>query len=332
MGELSKFHFLDDQLLIAIDGTGHFSSNKIRCPNCSQMKHKTGKITYFHNTLLPVIVSPGNGQVFNLPPEFIIPQENYSKQDSELAAMKRWLNRYSEKLSNHKVTFLGDDLYSNQPMVEILENRQFNYIFTCFKEGSHTYLYEILAFLEGRNALKQVKDVKYEGLRKPSKVIYQYRFVNDVPLRKVNFLSTNWAELTILNEQGEIKFKTACVTNHKITEENITDIIRAHRSRWKIENENNNQLKTKGYHLEHNFGHGKKYLTSLLLTMNLLAFLFHTVLHLIDKAYRVLREKLRRRQTFFDDLKALVRYFYFESWDHLLSFMIEQLEIKLEPD
>ena len=47
--------------------------------------------------------------------------------------------------------------------------------------------------------------------------------------------------------------------------------MRAGRARWKIENENNNVLKTKGYHLDHNFGHGKKHLSSLLLTMNLLA-------------------------------------------------------------
>ena len=49
------------------------------------------------------------------------------------------------------------------------------------------------------------------------------------------------------------------------------------RARWKIENENNNTLKTAGYHLEHNFGHGKQYLASLLATMNILAFLFHTM-------------------------------------------------------
>ena len=48
--------------------------------------------------------------------------------------------------------------------------------------------------------------------------------------------------------------------------------------RWKIENENNNTLKTKGYHLEHNFGHGKKHLAALLVTMSILAFLFHTVI------------------------------------------------------
>jgi hypothetical protein len=32
--------------------------------------------------------------------------------------------------------------------------------------------------------------------------------------------------------------------------------VAAGRARWKVENENNNTLKTKGYHLEHNYGHG----------------------------------------------------------------------------
>ncbi len=45
-----------------------------------------------------------------------------------------------------------------------------------------------------------------------------------------------------------------------------------------IENENNHVLKTKGYHIEHNFGHGKQSLSAFLLRLNLLALLFHTVL------------------------------------------------------
>lgn len=56
------------------------------------------------------------------------------------------------------------------------------------------------------------------------------------------------------------------------------EIVRAGRARWKIENENNNTLKTKGYHLEHNFGHGKNHLSEALATLNILAFLFHTLL------------------------------------------------------
>jgi hypothetical protein len=40
---------------------------------------------------------------------------------------------------------------------------------------------------------------------------------------------------------------------------------------------------------------------------------------------------LARRQTFFEDIRALTRYMVFESWHHLMDFMIKglQLESKL---
>ena len=95
-----------------------------------------------------------------------------------------------------------------------------------------------------------------------------------------------------------------------------------------MENENNNVLKTKGYHLEHNFGHGDQYLAMTLITLNLLAFLLHTVSHLTDKVYRLVREELGRRDTFFNDVRALTRYLIFDSWNHLLEFMYGQLEIE----
>lgn len=87
-------------------------------------------------------------------------------------------------------------------------------------------------------------------------------------------------------------------------------------------------LKTKGYHLEHNFGHGQLYLSATLLSLNLLAFLFHTVLEWSDEPYALVRQELARRQTFFDDLRALTRYMVFESWHHLMTFMIRGLEFE----
>jgi len=63
------------------------------------------------------------------------------------------------------------------------------------------------------------------------------------------------------------------ITDIDINNNNIEDIIKAGRCRWKIENENNNTLKTKGYHLEHNFGHGKDGLSETLFALNILSFL-----------------------------------------------------------
>ena len=62
------------------------------------------------------------------------------------------------------------------------------------------------------------------------------------------------------------------------------------------------------------------------MTFNLLAFLFHTVLEYCDSQYRLLRSKLPSRKTFFDDIRTLTRYLYFESWGQMLEFMLKGLE------
>jgi len=49
--------------------------------------------------------------------------------------------------------------------------------------------------------------------------------------------------------------------------------------------------------------------------------------------YTLLRQVLTRRQTFFEAIRALMRYLVFDSWQHLIEFMIRGLELesRLEP-
>jgi hypothetical protein len=56
------------------------------------------------------------------------------------------------------------------------------------------------------------------------------------------------------------------------------------------------------------------------------------VLGWTDHQYHLVRQALAARQTFFQDLQALTRYRLFESWDHLLDFMLQGLEIAVPPD
>jgi hypothetical protein len=136
--------------------------------------------------------------------------------------------------------------------------------------------------------------------------VTRYRSVKDVFLRSGDdALSVHWCDLTVVHaETGEPLYSNSFITNHDVTTPRVAEGGQAGRARWKIENENNNVLKTKGYHIEQNFGHGKQYLSAFLLSLNLLAFLFHTVLQWGDATYAVIRQTLARRQTFFDDLRA----------------------------
>jgi len=66
----------------------------------------------------------------------------------------------------------------------------------------------------------------------------------------------------------------------------------------------------------------------MLLTFNILAFLFYAVLEMIDERYHIIRKELPTRKTFFDDIRALPRYRCVDSWDHVLGFMMEGLELE----
>ena len=59
----------------------------------------------------------------------------------------------------------------------------------------------------------------------------------------------------------------------------------------------------------------------------LLAFLFHTVLDLVDEQYRLIRQELRTRQKFFQHIETLLCYFVFASWADLLAFMFKGLQL-----
>jgi hypothetical protein len=157
-----------------------------------------------------------------------------------------------------------------------------------------------------------------------------YRLLNALPLRDSDdAMLVNWCELKSVRDDGKVLYCNTFVTDHPLSTNNVPEIVAAGRSRWKIENDNNNTLKTKGYHFEHNFGHGKKHLSSVLATLILLAFLCHTVLEYIDQCYQLLRAELPGRKTFFDDVRALTRYLCFESWQQMLEFMLQGLEIPI---
>jgi SRSO17 transposase len=189
------------------------------------------------------------------------------------------------------VTYLGDDLYANQPLCQLIVQtyHQF-FIFTC-KPESHAGLYDWLAFLDKNNSIEKVTQRHWNGKHGE---IWQYRFANQVPLRNgSDALLVNWLELVITHEKtGETVYQNSFVTNHLITSANIAQITEVGRTRWKIENENNNTLKTKGYHLEHNFGHGQQTLANVLATLNILAFFIHTIQELLEPAYQRLRRAL----------------------------------------
>jgi len=326
-GVLESFRSHANNLLVILDGTQYFSSDKIHCNRCNSRELSNGKTNYYHCVLTPVIAQPGNEHVIALAPEFIIPQDGKEKQDCEIEAAKRWVagNGY---LAKHGVTIMGDDLFSRQPFVKALKDKHLGFILVC-KPDSHVALYEMVEFLAASGVLGYYQKRCWNGKYGE---IYTYRYANKLPLRGDQAaIDVNWCELTVTRQDtGEQLYKNAFITDFQVLETTVEAIVLDGRTRWKVENENNNVLKTKGYHLEHNFGHGSQHLASLLLSLNLLAFLFHTVLDLVDKKYRLIRAALRTRRKFFQHIETLLCYIQFSSWDELFSFMCKGLQLNTE--
>ena len=302
-GLLEQMRAVERTRLIALDATWYFSSQSknVCCPNCSSVQPADGKTTHFHSAITPVIVSPAHSQVVPLRPEFITPQDGQVKQDCEINAAKRWLAAHAERYSTGNDTFLGDDLYAHQPFCRQVLLHGFHFLFTC-KPASHATLHR---WVEGLEAGRQLHTLKLRLKGKSNRwEHYEYRWANGVPLTDSDdALKVNWCQLTVTDSAGAVRYRNSFITDWAISEANVAGMVAAGRARWKIENESNNVLKNRGYHLEHNFGHGKKHLSSLLATMNLLAFGLHTLLELVDGSYRLIRATLGRGSGSFNTWK-----------------------------
>lgn len=321
-GVVDSYRAPGGALLLALDGTEYFSSQAIRCEHCSTRRHANGQETCFHTVLTPVLVKPGSDKVIPLAPEFIRPQDGADKQDCELNAAKRWLAGHGADPALRGATVLGDDLYCHEPFGRELRASGFGFVLVC-KPGSHPATYEWLDDLQRQGAVGTVAHRRWTGRRYETDT---YRWAEAVPLRDADdALMVNWCELVTTDDRGKVLYRNAFATDRPIDASSVAATVAAGRCRWKVENENNNTLKTGGYRFEHNYGHGRTHLASVLASLIILAFLTHNVLEWMDAQYRLLRQKLPR-QRLFNDIRALTSYLCFQSWEALMAFMLQSFE------
>ncbi len=245
---LQAFRRLNGHVLIAFDGTEFFSSKKLHCRNCST-RRRGDETEYFHTLLAATMVAPGHSRVLPLEPEFVKPQDGHDKQDCESVAVRRWLKAHAKRYADLAPIYLGDDLYSCQPVCEAIKAVRGHFLFVC-KPSSHPTLQEYLTGIDLPEHSERIKRGRHRDL-------YRYRWLNDVPLRDgADALTVNWLCIEIVNPAGKVTYRNSFITDLAVDRDNVAELAACGRARWKIENESFNTLKTKGYNLEHNFGHG----------------------------------------------------------------------------
>jgi hypothetical protein len=100
--------------------------------------------------------------------------------------------------------------------------------------------------------------------------------------------------------------------------------MRGGRARWKIENETFNTLKNQGYNLEHNYGHGKQHLSTVLAMLMMLQFLIDQVQEVACPLFKAARGRFHSRieAKVFAPQKLLPRS---QLWNFMCSRFLEHL-------
>ena len=311
-GGLDRFRQSDGHMLIALDGTEYFRSNKLHCPRCSKRLRSSGETEYFHAMLGATLVAPGHNHVVPLAPEFIAPQDGAVKQDCENRAAHRWLATHGHKYAHLKPIYLGDDLFSHQPLCEAVLATGGHFLFVC-KPATHSLIQEYITGVALESHTERVKHGR-------TWVTHRYRWISGVPPRdSKDALAVNWLEVEITDATGKITYRNSFITDLAVDRKNAAERAAGGRARWKIENGSFNVMKIRGYNLEHSFGHGKQNLAALLVTRNLLAFAFHTVCDLAEDPWRRARTKAGSRARFFSRLAAITEFLIFQTWAELLE-------------
>jgi hypothetical protein len=309
---LEPMLFLNGAYLLALDGTGYFSSKTIHCTSCLQKVHRNGAITYYHQMLGAAIIHPDLREVIPFMPEPIVKQDGTTKNDCERNAAKRFLVKLRQDHPHLNFIVTEDSLSSNAPHIETLHDHGCHSILGV-KEGDHAYLFTQVQAAEEAGRL-----TTYARHDRAAGVEHRFRFINDMPLNasradvRVNFI-----------EYWEIGKDTiqhfSWVTNIRVSTRNVYKLMRGGRARWKIENETFNTLKNQGYNFEHNYGHGEQNLSVVFATLMMLAFLVDQTQQLCCALFRAVWAKLGSKRLVWERMRALFYGYRLTSMRELLE-------------
>lgn len=310
---LEEFEFLEESYLLSLDGTGEFSSSKVCCQQCCKKEYKDGSITYYHQMLGACIVHPDQSNVIPLCPEAIQNRDGLAKNDCERNATKRFIENFKREHPHLKVIILGDGIASNAPYIRLLEEHKMKYLLGA-KPGDHQFLFDTVDASE---------EAQYHEILDENGFFHQFRYLNGNALNKSNpDVHVNFLEYMQTDPKGK-ETVFSWVTNIQITQTNVFALMKGGRARWKIENETFNTLKNLGYNFEHNYGHGQKYLSTILCLLMLLAFLIDQVQGIACNLFQSVKKRAGSFRVLWEDTRCLFKFADLPSWEYLYRLMVD---------
>src|SRR5256712_8499502 len=316
---LEAMTFLEGHDLVALDGTGYFSSQAIHCASCLHKPHRNGSITYYHQRMGAASSHPDKREVIPLMPESLIKQDGTAKNDGEGHAAQRFIAKECQDHPHLKCIITEDSLSANAPHIETLHDSGCHSILGV-KEGDHAYLFKQVqaAEQEGRVTHDERHD-RAAGL------VHRFRFVNDVSLNASSAdLRVNVIEYWAIGQDKDQHF--SWLTDLRASNRNVYKLMRGGRARWKMENETLNTLKNQGDNFEHNYGHGEQHLSVVFATLMMLAFLVDQAQQLCCALFRAVWTQLGSKRLLWERMRALFYDYEWASMRQLLEALLYGLK------
>lgn len=324
---LEMMRWYDGHYLLALDGTGIYSSEEVGSDYCLRKSKRNGRIEYYQQMLAGALVHPDRREVLPLCPEMIVRQDGTNKNDCERNAAKRFFADLRREHPHLKLIVTEDGLSANAPHIRELMRHDLRYILSA-KPGDHAFLFAQIDQAKQRGEVTDwiVADPEHKNRS------HHYRFINNVPLNRasqeelrVNFLEY-WEVEELEGEEPRIKNHFSWVTDLVITRDNAAELVRGGRARWRIENETFNTLKNQGYNLDHNYGLGKKHLSAVFTTLTMLAFLVDQLQQLCCPVFQAARDKCRCKSALWEEIRSFFRNFIAPSMEFILRAIAQGLK------
>jgi len=314
---LVQMKILGGYYLVTMDGTGSFSSENISSESCqTKTSSKTGKVTYYQQVVGAAIVHPDQKAVLPLPPEIVSPQDGEKKNDCERNASSRSLEKIRKDHPKLPMIITEDGLSANAPHIRDLKANNFRYILSV-KSGDHDFLYSQIDAASRRG---EVGELEIQDKKNPQ-ITHEFRFINQVPLNKSNRnLLVNFIAYKEISPKGTKEF--SWITDLTVTLDNVFELMRAGRARWKIENETFNTLKNQGYHFEHNYGLGRKHLSANFDHLMMLAFLVDQVQQLACPLFQAVLQKIEYKKHLWEAMRSAFKMMALDSMETLFKALL----------
>lgn len=249
---LDKFRLFNGSFYVVIDGSGLFSTQIDLGKNCIYKVHNKGLeneyIEYQYYVLEAKLVC--NDYVFSFATEFV--ENEYmnnetEKQDCELKAAHRLLDKIRANYPKLPITIGADALYVNKPFIDACKAHRMDYILR-YKDTVMSSLME-----------------EFNSIEKTT--FDEYEYINDIGFgsgTKQSEGTTNIIKFTPNkvenNEQAEDSVELTkklnsttfmFITSLHITKNNYKEIVLFGRRRWKIENQGFKAQKSRVLNIEH---------------------------------------------------------------------------------